>query len=310
VEPVDGLRRLAHLLSGEADHATDGRPSRRPWRGRRSDDHQLQAVLGPALERLRRTFTNRASYHHFWREHPAFCDPDIWTPEVEAYLDYDLVGEPPLLRSGVSLDAVRRDSQDTLGDSARHALEPVDRPLVLLRAASGIFAQPPGLYPDDFVVAAASTGASTTTRLSKAPITTRLCVAPEARRGSPRTAADGNSSSAPPAGSWRSWRAAPRFPLKRMKPNVLLRRVPANPEAEQVPQAHDPNQRGARHDGKMAKPAAEHDLGRSLGVDMGPTVSGSRVIHRDTGERVRSLPDAAARTTSRSVKIPPAPGPA
>jgi hypothetical protein len=37
----------------------DGRPSRRPWRGRRSDDHQLQAVLGPALERPRRTFTNR-----------------------------------------------------------------------------------------------------------------------------------------------------------------------------------------------------------------------------------------------------------
>jgi hypothetical protein len=77
VEPVDGLRRLAHLLSGEANHATDGRPRRRPWRGRRSDDHQLQAVIGPALERLRRTFTNRASYHHFWREHPAFRDPDI-----------------------------------------------------------------------------------------------------------------------------------------------------------------------------------------------------------------------------------------
>ena len=158
VEPVDGLRRLAHLLSGEADHATDGRPSRRPWRGRRSDDHQLQAVLGPALERLRRTFTNRASYHHFWREHPAFRDPGIWTTEVEAHLDYDLVGEPPLLRSGVSLDAVRWDSQDTLGDSARHALEPVDRPLVLLRAASGIFGEPPGLYPDDVVAAARQYG--------------------------------------------------------------------------------------------------------------------------------------------------------
>ena len=67
-------------------------------------------------------FTNRASYHHFRREHPAFCDPGIWTPEVEAYLDYDLVGGPPFLRSGVSLDVVHRDSQHTLGDSARHAL--------------------------------------------------------------------------------------------------------------------------------------------------------------------------------------------
>jgi hypothetical protein len=57
------------------------------------------------------------------------------------------VGEPPLLGSGVSLDVVRRDSQDTLGNSARHALERVDRPLVLLRAPSGIFGEPPGLYP-------------------------------------------------------------------------------------------------------------------------------------------------------------------
>jgi lipase len=95
-----------------------------------ADDHGEAAVPTitsskrssvPRSNGLRRTFTNRASYQHFWREHPAFCDPDIWTPEVEAYLDYDLVGEPPLLRSGVSLDAVRRDSQDTLGDSARGA---------------------------------------------------------------------------------------------------------------------------------------------------------------------------------------------
>jgi 6-phosphogluconate dehydrogenase len=54
----------------------------------------------PAPGRLRRTFTNRASYHQFGREHPAFHDPDIWTPEVEAYLDNDLVGEPPFLRDG------------------------------------------------------------------------------------------------------------------------------------------------------------------------------------------------------------------
>lgn len=117
-------------------------------------DDLLHAVLGPALERLRRTFTDRASYHRFWRAHPAFHDPSDWTPEVEAYLDYDLVGEPPLLRSGVSLDAVRRDSQDTLGDSARHALERLDRPLVLLRAPAGMFGEPPGLYPDDLVAAA------------------------------------------------------------------------------------------------------------------------------------------------------------
>jgi len=64
------------------------------------------------------------------------------------------VGEPPLLRSGVSLDAGRWDSRDTFGDSTGHALERVDRPLELLRAPSGIFGDPSGLYPDDVVAAA------------------------------------------------------------------------------------------------------------------------------------------------------------
>jgi hypothetical protein len=50
-------------------------------------------------------------------------------------------------RSGVSPDAVRRHSQDTLGDSAHHALERVDRPLELLRAPSGIVGEPPGRTP-------------------------------------------------------------------------------------------------------------------------------------------------------------------
>ena len=55
--------------------------------------------------------------------------------------------------SGVSLDAVRRGSRDTLGDSTGHALERVDRPLELLRAPSGIFGEPSGLYPHDVVAA-------------------------------------------------------------------------------------------------------------------------------------------------------------
>ena len=51
-------------------------------------DDVLKAVLGPALERPRRTFTKPRSYHQFRREHPVFHNPDIWTREGEAYLDY------------------------------------------------------------------------------------------------------------------------------------------------------------------------------------------------------------------------------
>jgi hypothetical protein len=232
-------------------------------------DDVLHAVLGPALGRLRRTFTNRASYHQFGREHPAFHDPDIWTPEVEAYLDNELVGEPPLLRPGVSLEAVHRDSQDTLGDSARHALERVDRPLELLRAPSGIFGEPTGLYPRmswppprQYVRIDHHEVVEDTNHYS-------IVLGARGRRRSPRTAADGSRSSAPPAGSWRAGRCHASH-SNAWRQTRLLRRVPANAEAEQVPQAHDPNQRGPRNDGKMAEPAAEHDLGRSLRVDMGP----------------------------------------
>jgi hypothetical protein len=63
----------------------------------------------------------------------------------------------------------------------------------------------------------------------------------------------------------------------------LLRRVPANAEAKQVPQAHDPNQGRPRNDGKMAEPAASHDLGRSFRVDMGP--HGLRVACHPAGHR-------------------------
>ena len=302
VEPVDGLRSLAHLLSGEADHATDGRPSRRPWRDRRSDD-QAPAIArraaaiassaaalvpesrssalnttparrlglsqtagpGPALERLRRTFTNRASYHRLERA-PAVHDPSNRTPEVEAYRDYDLVDEPPLLRSGASLDAA--------GLTGHARRQRPSRPRVAAGPTAGAAARlvassasrraytPTSSWPPP-----ATKCASTTTRSSKAPITTRSCSATEARPRSPR-AADGAASAPDQRG--RAGRTVSRFPLNAWSQTRLLRQVPANAEAEQVPQAHDPNQRRPRNDGKMTEPAAEHDLGRPLRVDMRP----------------------------------------
>ena len=87
-------------------------------------------------------------------------------------------------------------------------------------------------------------------------------------RASRCTAADLSRSSAPPAGSSRAdGRASHSNAWSQTR---LLRQVPANAEAEQVPQAHDPNQRRPRNDGKMTEPAAEHDLGRPLRVDMRP----------------------------------------
>jgi lipase len=116
-----------------------------------SAEQLTQAVLGPALARLSMTFPDRDAYRVFWRAHPAFATD--WGPAVEAYVDYDLVGEPPQLRSSVQPDAVRDDSIDQLeGTALRDAVAALtDQPLALLRAPRGLQDAPPGLYPEDLL---------------------------------------------------------------------------------------------------------------------------------------------------------------
>jgi hypothetical protein len=116
------------------------------------------------------------------------------------------VDEPPLLRSGVSLDAVRRDSRDTLGDSAGHALERADRPLELLRAPSGIFGEPPGLYPTMSWPSPRKYVRIDHHEVVEGTNHYSIVLGARGRRRSPRTAAHGRRSSAPPAASWRAGR--------------------------------------------------------------------------------------------------------
>jgi pimeloyl-ACP methyl ester carboxylesterase len=107
-------------------------------------DAVLAAVLGPAVARLDMTFPDRESYREFWQAHPAFAGS--WTPEVEAYIQHDLVGDGPY-RSSCVAGAVRTDGGQVLVDdetlAAIHAL-PV--PGVLLYAERGMLDDPQGLY--------------------------------------------------------------------------------------------------------------------------------------------------------------------
>lgn len=116
-----------------------------------SAEQLTQAVLGPALARLSMTFPDLEAYRAFWQAHPAFAAD--WGPAVEAYVAYDLVGEPPLLHSGVQADAVRDDSVDQLeGSALRDAVDALaDQPLTFLRAPRGLQDDPPGLYPEDLL---------------------------------------------------------------------------------------------------------------------------------------------------------------
>ena len=110
----------------------------------------LAATIGPAAQRLTMTFASEADYLAFWRPHPALADD--WGPAVEDYLSYDLVGEPPELRSSVSLTTLEDDSLDLLdADTVDGRARRVPQGTVFLRAGHGLLAEPGGLYPPERV---------------------------------------------------------------------------------------------------------------------------------------------------------------
>ena len=46
------------------------------------------------------TFPDVAAYQAWWAQHPAVANADVDPADLDAYAAYDLVGEPPRLRSG------------------------------------------------------------------------------------------------------------------------------------------------------------------------------------------------------------------
>lgn len=113
-------------------------------------DAILTSVIGPAMDRLAMVFPSRDAYRDFWRQHPSFQDEGAWNPVAEAYVDYDLAGTEPELRSKVSADAVRADATDTLvDDTATKAIARLTCAVTLVRAPRGLMNQTPGLYSDD-----------------------------------------------------------------------------------------------------------------------------------------------------------------
>ena len=72
---------------------------------------------------------------------------------VADYVDYDLVGSPPELRSSVSSEAVLQDARDQYQDpDTADVLGGFSGPARLLVVSRGLLDQPPGLYPDEDLV--------------------------------------------------------------------------------------------------------------------------------------------------------------
>ena len=135
----------------------------------------------PPWQRLDMTFADRGEYRAFWEQHPSFAH--IWSAEVEAHIQHDLIGEPPEMRSSCSKDAITFDDGAELfadGGGARRD-RPVRRPLTLLWAPRGhgrpgpARALPRGAHrrgPEP--------------NWSRKRTTSRSCSASPARAGSPR----------------------------------------------------------------------------------------------------------------------------
>lgn len=120
-------------------------------------DAALQAVIGPAMDRLSMRFTDEASYLDFWAEHPAIGHlvraQDGLGEAVRGYLLADLLptaeGD---YRSSCVLAAVRADGADILTDpataaAARRVVE-AGVPTEFLWAPRGLRDEPQGLYDD------------------------------------------------------------------------------------------------------------------------------------------------------------------
>ena len=113
-----------------------------------SPDEVIQLVLGPTADRLAMRFGSVDAYLDFWRAHPAFRRD--WSPALEAYLEYDLVGEEPELRPSTSYATLEEDSLDqNTGTAILDALANLRHTTVLLTAERGLLDQLPPLYADD-----------------------------------------------------------------------------------------------------------------------------------------------------------------
>jgi lipase len=106
-------------------------------------------LLGPALERLSMTFPDRGAYLDFWQRHPALGP--YWNDAIEAYVQYDVDGVEPALRSSANPEAVAENAVQLDGRAGYvDALAGVPGPVDFFRAPRGLLDAAP-LYPDAVV---------------------------------------------------------------------------------------------------------------------------------------------------------------
>ncbi|MBG6215383.1 pimeloyl-ACP methyl ester carboxylesterase [Cryobacterium sp. CAN_C3] len=111
----------------------------------REDGIDPLLMLGPAAERLSRTFASRDAYAEFWRAHPAFATD--WSERVGTFANYDLDGTAPNLHPSARLEAVAENVTQLNGsDGYAEALAELCLPMDFLRAPRGLLNESTALY--------------------------------------------------------------------------------------------------------------------------------------------------------------------
>jgi pimeloyl-ACP methyl ester carboxylesterase len=111
----------------------------------------LDAALALRIAQLRQAYPSREAYRQFWRTQPHF-PPEDWSPWVEAFLDYEIGGEPPELRPKAAEDAVIADLIEGLqSEQIAARLRSIHVPVLMLRAPAGFVPGQPPLFPDAMI---------------------------------------------------------------------------------------------------------------------------------------------------------------
>lgn len=109
----------------------------------------VQAVIGPAMERLDMQFESEQAYIDYWRPHPALADD--WSSDFEDYILYDLTGNAPQLHPSTKKEAVIGDVETQLiGPTIPDALRNLQQRVRLVTAERGIM-NDASLYRQDQV---------------------------------------------------------------------------------------------------------------------------------------------------------------
>lgn len=119
--------------------------------GGASPQQGLDAALALRINQLRQTYPSREAYRQFWRGQPHFPAAE-WNSWVEAFLDYEVGGEPPNLQPQASETGVRADLMEGFQREQIVArLQAIRVPVFMFYAPAGFVPNQPPLFSEKMV---------------------------------------------------------------------------------------------------------------------------------------------------------------